>query len=105
MSCCCRDGKLAVVQGDTLDVTVFIENPEQFIIEKVEFVCKSLGLREELFPVNEEDSLWGFTIEAENTKNLRVGNFSFDVTATTDGGEVYTVIHNWNIEVRHKVNK
>lgn len=104
MRCHCRNG-LSVIQGDTLEVTVDIDNPEDITIEKVEFVCKSLGLREELSLLEEGDINWGFTIEAERTKNFRVGTFYFDVNATLDSGDVFTVVYDKPIQVIYKYNK
>ena len=104
MRCHCRNG-LSVIQGDTLEVTVDIQNPEEITIQKVEFVCKSLGLQEEFTLIDEGDINWGFTIDAERTKNFRVGSFTFDVNAILDSGEVFTVLHNKTIQVLYKYNK
>lgn len=44
-------------------------------------------------------------VEASETQNFRVGTFLFDVTAVSDSGEVFTVVHNATLEVLYKYNK
>ena len=98
------NNNLSVVQGDTLGISLALDNPEGLVIEHVHFVCKSLNIDEDFIPSN-EDNLWALDIDANITKNFWIGNFSFDVTAVSDVGEVFTVIHNGNLRVLHKDNK
>lgn len=44
-------------------------------------------------------------VEESETQNFRVGTFLFDVTAVSDSGEVFTVVHNATLEVLYKYNK
>lgn len=105
MNCKCNsNNNLSVVQGDTLGISLTLDNPEELIIEHVHFVCKSLNIDEEFVPSN-NDNLWALDIDANITQNFWIGNFSFDVTAVSDVGEVFTVIHNGNLRVLHKDNK
>ena len=98
------NNNLSVVQGDTLGISLTLDNPEGLVIEHVHFVCKSLNIDEEFIPSN-GDNLWALDIDANVTQNFWIGNFSFDVTAVSDVGEVFTVIHNGNLRVLHKDNK
>ena len=92
MNCRLHCRALSVIQGDTLDVTVTIENPEELVLSKVYFICPSLGLKETLTPLNLGDDLWGFTISANTTKTLRVGRWDFNIVAMADDGDVFTVL-------------
>ena len=97
--------ELCVIQGDTLDVTLTIENPEQMDIEHVYFRCPSLQLTNELIPLNtNDDSLWGFSLSPTLTVNLRVGRWDFDITALTSSQQ-YTVISNGQLIVQYKRNR
>jgi hypothetical protein len=69
---------LSIIQGDTLDVVVTIEKPSEMTLEKVRFVCASLGLDEELSEaISNEDATevgYDFSIAPEETQSLNVGN-------------------------------
>ena len=41
-------------------------------------------------------------IDANVTQNFRVGNYSYDITAVLDNGEVFTVVYHGNLEVLYK---
>lgn len=105
MNCRCNShNDLSIVQGDTLEITLSLENPEELIIERVTFVCKSLNINEDFTPSSSDD-LWSLTINPNETEEFYIGNFAFDVTAVSDSGEVFTVVHNGNLRVLHKSNK
>ena len=55
--------------------------------------------------LNAFESELALDIDANVTQNFWIGNFSFDVTAVSNVGEVFTVIHNGNLRVLHKDNK
>lgn len=103
---CYAENSLSVIQGDTLDVMVWIDNPEEIVIERVEFVCKTLNLREDLDPLAglEERDAWGFAIDQSRTLNFRVGDYTFDVTAFLDSGERFTIIYQGILKVEPKYN-
>ena len=63
------NNNLSVVQGDTLGISLTLDNPEELIIEHVHFVCKSLNIDEDFIPSN-EDNLWALDIDANITKNF-----------------------------------
>ena len=95
--------ELKVIQGDTLECLLTIENPEQLEINRVLFNCPSLQLAVDLTPANlEDDSLWALIINSEYTVDLRVGRWGYDITAYTDDNKQYTVIHNGDFIVKHK---
>lgn len=98
------NNNLSVVQGDTLGINLALDNPEGLVIEHVYFVCKSLNIDKEFIPYNDSD-LWMLNIDANITQNFWIGDFSFDVTAVSSLGEVFTVIHNGNLRVIYKENK
>lgn len=95
---------LSVVQGDTLEVTLTLENPEELVIQEVNFICKTLDINTSFSPTSTDD-MWMLIVEASETQNFRVGTFLFDVTAVSDSGEVFTVVHNATLEVLYKYNK
>ena len=64
------NNNLSVVQGDTLGISLTLDNPEGLVIEHVHFVCKSLNIDEEFIP-SDEDSLWALDIDA-NIKLISV---------------------------------
>ena len=102
----CNSNNLSIIQGDTLDVTLSIDNPETLDIESVKFVCKSLDVEENFVPIvnegAESDDSWMMIIDANVTQNFRVGNYSYDITAVLDNGEVFTVVYHGNLEVLYK---
>ena len=63
------NNNLSVVQGDTLGISLALDNPEGLVIEHVHFVCKSLNIDEEFIP-SDEDSLWALDIDANITQNF-----------------------------------
>ena len=63
------NNNLSVVQGDTLGISLTLDNPEGLVIEHVHFVCKSLNIDEEFIP-SDEDSLWALDIDANITQNF-----------------------------------
>ena len=93
--------ELKVIQGDTLNVTLTIENPEELEINRVVFTCPSLNMQRDLTELNDDD-LWGFVIQPAETNDLWVGRWDFDITAFTVDSERYTVIHKGQFVVEHK---
>ena len=47
--------ELKVIQGDTLNVTLTIENPEALVITRVVFTCPSLSIEKDLGMMSEDD--------------------------------------------------
>lgn len=96
--------ELKVIQGDTLNVTLTIENPEALDIARVVFTCPSLSIQKELTEVSHDD-LWCFVLTPEETAGLWVGRWDFDITAITTDDEKYTAIHKGQFFVEHKRDK
>lgn len=69
---------LSIIQGDTLDAVVTIEKPAELVIDKVRFVCASLGLDVDLaeaIPEEEGQEIqYAFMLTPEETQALGVGN-------------------------------
>lgn len=67
---------LSIIQGDTLDAVLTIDNPADLEISSVKFVCQSLGLNEEFVPSNKEDmkDTYSICIDNSTTQKLYVGN-------------------------------
>ena len=101
---CCLHNNLSVIQGDTLEITLALDNPEELVIQDVTFVCKSLDI-DSHFTATSVDDLWMLILGASVTENFRVGNFLFDVNAVSEDGEVFTVVYQGNLEVLYKYNK
>lgn len=94
--------ELKVIQGDTLSCVLTIEKPEELEISRVVFNCPSLKIQKDLIPSNDCEGLWGLTMSAEETVDLWIGRWSFDMTATTSNQQIYTVIHNGQFIVEQK---
>lgn len=97
--------ELKVIQGDTLSCVLTIEKPTDLTVERVIFNCPSLNINKDLVPSNTCEDQWGLAMSAEETTNLWVGRWDFDITAITSNQAVYTVIHNGQFIVEHKRDK
>lgn len=85
--------ELRVIQGDTLNATITIENPEQITITQVVFYCPSLEIEKNLGQLaNYNDDVWGFSLGPTETSQLRVGRWDFDIKAYTNQSQIFTVI-------------
>ena len=107
MNCCLHKSSLAVIQGDTLDVTVEIENPDNLLLTRVVFSCPSLQIEKELFQLTNDaqDNMWGFILSVDETKDLRVGDWKFNITAISDNAEVFTVVFKGTLHVEYNRSK
>lgn len=104
----CLHKPLRIVQGDTFDLEVNVCNhfEEEVVIDSVHFDCTSLNIHKDLIPANDEESIWFMSLTSEETSILRVGSFTYDITAVLENGaETSTLVHNAMIEVQFKVNK
>ena len=94
--------ELKVIQGDTLSCVLTIEKPEDLEISRVIFNCPSLNIKKDLIPSNECEELWGLVLNAEETVDLWIGRWGFDITAITPNEQIYTVVHNGQFIVEQK---
>lgn len=97
--------ELKVIQGDTLSCVLTIEKPEELEISRVVFSCPSLKIQKDLIPSDEYGSLWGLSMNADETVDLWIGRWSFDITVITPNQQIYTVIHNGQFIVEQKRDK
>ena len=97
--------ELKVIQGDTLSCVLTIEKPEELEISRVVFNCPSLKIQKDLIPSDEYGSLWGLSMNADETVDLWIGRWSFDITVITPNQQIYTVIHNGQFIVEQKRDK
>lgn len=99
---------ITVIKGDTLDLELELDYPENTEIDRVVFSCKTLSLNVELDQVfnsdDEPTKLYTATIPASTTANFYIGNFTYDVTAYINDNKVCTVLYNEPIEVLEKCN-
>lgn len=93
---------LSVIQGDTLDLTLTLDKPNEMVIASVVFDCPSLNIKRELSELSNDEDVWGLQIAPEETSNLRVGRWDYCITATTASDDKYTVIHNGQFIVEYK---
>lgn len=103
----CKHKVVQIMQGDTFDLEVNIRNviAQGVTINTVHFDCQSLGLHKDLIECDDGEH-WFFSLTAEETSQLRIGHFTFDITADVeDGEETETIFHDEVLEVIFKPNK
>ena len=90
------------IQGDTIKKTLRFKNLDSSTDTfQVWFTCKSLQQKVQLTYVENTD--WLLQIDAETSKNFRIGEFYFDITIVNDN-EQETVIYNGVVTVLNKIN-
>lgn len=109
----CKHHPVTIMQGDTFDLEVNIRNviAQDVVVNAVHFDCQSLGLHIDMIEeANDDenctDDYWYLSLNAEQTSELRIGHFTFDITADVENGEeIETIFHNEVLEVIFKPNK
>ena len=90
---------LKIIQGDVFEFGVCIGNVPLFVIARVEFASKDLGV----FQVAElYKGRYSVRIEGERTKYFSPGFARYDLTLTLVDGQKLTVCRNEKIEVLEK---
>ncbi len=99
------ENKIIAIQGDTLDVTLTIDKPEDLEVKRVVFSCPAIKLEQDLDCLEDSNTLWHLLISSEDTKDFRVGRWEYNMTAITGDDQVYTVIFKGRFDVIYKRDK
>lgn len=97
------DSGIIVIQGDTYQKSVIIENVDSELIDDIYISCKDLGINKQLEYDNENDK-FVFTLTSQETINLKSMTTTFDITVYFKDSKVKTVSYKSNIQVLPKTN-
>ena len=96
--------QLRIVQGDSVDILLELEGDTVHQIATIDFNCEPLGLncalKNTINPVQ-----WLLSIPAEDTKDLRIGQFPYNLVVTFNSGRKKTILYQAGLEVFLKDNK
>ena len=96
--------KFQIIQGDSVTATLEIEGQYADDVIGIQFICDSLkvtyDLEKTISPL-----IWMIDIRSEDTKNMRVGVFKYNLVATYVGGWKKTIVYGQDVEVLLKDNK
>ena len=90
--------KFEIIQGDSVEATISIEGGNADEVIGIQFVCEALGVKYDLGQTL-EPLIWVLRIKSEDTKNMRVGVFKFNLVATYVGGWKKTIVYGQDVEV------
>lgn len=93
---------LKIVQGDVFELHIDIRNVPLFLIKRVVFSSKDLGVE---IPASFYDGRYDVRIEGEWTSKFEPGFVRYDITMFLTDGEKLTIVQNEKIEVLKKVNE
>ena len=96
-----QNSNLKLIQGDSFQVNVTLDNVDNLIIDSIIFSCSALGLCKKL----EHDlNKWVFKLTSSETKNFPKFIGDYDLTIKFIDGNTTTVIYRNSIEVLPKTN-
>lgn len=93
---------LEVIQGDTLMLTIRLENIDLSTIDKIYFSCSDLNLIEE-FEKNEDDS-YKLVVGSNVTKSFIPSTYNYDITINFSDNRVKTIEYCGEINILKKTN-
>jgi len=96
--------EILVVQGDSYQKNVIIENVEPINIDAIYISCKDLAINKQL-TYNNEEQRYEFFLSADETMNLKSMLTDFDITIYFTDGKVKTISYKAKINVLPKINK
>ena len=94
--------ELQVIQGDSVNTVVTIENPKNMDIVSVVFTCPSLDIKRFLVKTQDDDEEWLLMFGPTETINFWIGRWDFDITANTSIGQQMTVVYHGQFIVKSK---
>ncbi len=95
---------LRIIQGDSFEGQVEVTGVDAAEVAELKFVCADLGLTYDLHTTL-VPFVWSLEIPSEDTENLRIGVFGYNIVAILQGGRVITAMYNAKVEIAYKVNK
>ena len=101
MSCYVKDTKLKLIKGDTLSLTLSINDFNLSLIDKVYFTCSQQNINE-LFTLNGTEYV--LSIPPEKTDRLKEITCDYDITVVFLSGETLTTVYRSAFTVLPKTN-
>lgn len=96
--------KITIIQGDTYEAQVSFTGIDDFsVFERIIFSCKDFGICKEIEFENELNC-YVLKFTPEETKNMKSGSSTFDITVIYKDRNVQTPIYCNDILVKRKVN-
>lgn len=95
---------LEIVQGDSFEGQWELIGDDATNVKAMTFYCEALGLTYELHETL-DPTVWTIQIPSDDTTNLRLGVFGYNVVAELLSGRIITVIYDAKIKIVQKVNK
>lgn len=96
--------EIVVVQGDTYQKNILVENVDPVNIEAIYVSCRDLGINQQL-AYDSQINRYIFVMSAEETAKLQSMVTTFDITVYFLEGKVKTVSYLARINVLPKINK
>lgn len=100
-NCSFIDNKLKLIKGDTLSLTISINNVDADVIDKIYFTCAQQNLKQEFVL---QDNQFILNIGPERTSLLKEITSDYDVTIVFKNGETITSIYREGFIVLAKPN-
>lgn len=105
MGCCMmKELAIKVVQGDTFNANIKVNNISHENIRAVYFSCQKLGINKEL-QYNSELDRYILKLTSEETEQHPNFYGEYDITIYFNGDNVKTAVYNASIEILDKFNK
>lgn len=92
---------LTIIQGDTLSLTIRLENVELTSIDKVYFSCSELNITKAF---EQRDDIFELNIDCEETCDFKPSVCCYDITILFTNKKVKTIEYRGKISVLKKVN-
>lgn len=96
--------KITLIQGDSYTREIEFEGLSLDLIEEVYFTCSKLSICKKL-EKDLENNLFRLTINSDETNDLEIGAFDFDLTVKFIDDQTKTIQYRSVILVLEKVNK
>lgn len=98
-----NDSTITIIQGDTYERYLTIENLSTTQIAGVYFSCKGLNLNKKLELT--EDGEYVLSLTSEETKLLPVIRSNYDITIKLIDNKIKTLVYTSTIKVLEKINE
>lgn len=96
--------KFEIIQGDSVTATLEIEGQNAIDVVGIQFVCDSLKVTYDL-ETTADPLIWMIDIPSEDTKNMRIGVFKYNLVATYVGGWKKTIVYGQDVEILLRDNE
>lgn len=95
---------IEIIQGDTYQKNVLIENVDLSLIEGVYFSCKELNICQKL-EYDNDINRFVFLLTANQTKDLNPIYTDYDITIKFNDSKIKTVSYRGSCSILPKINK